>query len=274
MRRLGWLLLVGCAAVPARASAYAVQTSHTGAPLHWLAPAGQPAQVTVRRDSSSPSRWLDDQAVSAALDGALATWSATPSATTAPVVLAQGAPGPAPSSAPEEVWLRFVQKGWPYPSAQLASTLLYARDHSGEITGAIIEVNEDEHAFEAIDGDGDTADRRGNYDLQTVLTHEIGHLVGLAHSTDAHATMFPSTAPDDTQQRHPDADDVTGLLSLYPTAAPSPTPSPLGPPSSATSPGALPSSVGCQAAPGRPSRAPLALVAVLAAFLLRLRRHV
>jgi hypothetical protein len=53
----------------------------------------------------------------------------------------------------------------------------------------------------------------GNEDLQTVATHEIGHLFGLAHSGVVRATMFPF-APDN--ERTISYDDVAAISTLYP----------------------------------------------------------
>jgi hypothetical protein len=52
-----------------------------------------------------------------------------------------------------------------------------------------------------------------NEDLQTVATHEIGHLFGLAHSGVVRATMFPF-APDN--ERSLSYDDVAAISALYP----------------------------------------------------------
>ncbi|MBI1852861.1 MAG: matrixin family metalloprotease, partial [Planctomycetes bacterium] len=54
------------------------------------------------------------------------------------------------------------------------------------------------------------------YDLEGVATHEFGHALGLAHTTDATATMYPYASPNSTSARTPHADDIAGMVALYP----------------------------------------------------------
>jgi hypothetical protein len=58
----------------------------------------------------------------------------------------------------------------------------------------------------------------GQYDLQSVATHEAGHAAGLDHSPLCDATMFPFAYPNQTLLRSLEKDDVAGLRQLYPTA--------------------------------------------------------
>lgn len=53
-------------------------------------------------------------------------------------------------------------------------------------------------------------------DLLSVLTHEAGHMLGVAHSTDAEATMFPSYTPGTTDRSLAD-DDQKAACAIYPT---------------------------------------------------------
>lgn len=71
--------------------------------------------------------------------------------------------------------------------------------------------------------------------LAEVMTHELGHTIGLAHSTDATATMY-AYAHFDGRGASLSPDDEAGVTFIYPmsdgpapTATPSPTPTPVGP---------------------------------------------
>jgi len=59
----------------------------------------------------------------------------------------------------------------------------------------------------------------GAYDAESVLTHEIGHLLGLDHSGLVRATMAPFTDRGDVHQRSLETDDAIGAGILYPEGA-------------------------------------------------------
>lgn len=59
----------------------------------------------------------------------------------------------------------------------------------------------------------------GQFDIETVALHEIGHLLGLQHSSVAGSVMFP-TVSDNATLRQLTADDIEGILSLYPLRGP------------------------------------------------------
>lgn len=77
------------------------------------------------------------------------------------------------------------------------------------------------HAFAPTDGrfhyDGDetfaVGATPGAFDLETVALHEIGHLLGLGHSSVQAAIMFPSIAAGATKGLH--TDDIQGITALY-----------------------------------------------------------
>ncbi len=70
----------------------------------------------------------------------------------------------------------------------------------------------------------DTCDNvPGTLDVETVIGHENGHVVGLGHSTDPLALMF---TPYSGAQCSLGADDIAGVESLYPSGSPTDTPVP------------------------------------------------
>ncbi|MCZ6506926.1 MAG: matrixin family metalloprotease [Acidobacteria bacterium] len=60
--------------------------------------------------------------------------------------------------------------------------------------------------------------RPGGFDIETVALHEIGHILGLAHSNVAGSVMFPSVSSNLTK-RSLTADDISGIQNLYPPVA-------------------------------------------------------
>lgn len=84
-------------------------------------------------------------------------------------------------------------------------------------TGEVVEADVVVAAQTAWATDG----RPGVFDVQEILTHELGHTIGLDHSPIAAATMFPFSGPGVTLRRTLETDDVAGARALYATS-PSP----------------------------------------------------
>jgi hypothetical protein len=55
----------------------------------------------------------------------------------------------------------------------------------------------------------------GSADLQTIMTHELGHFLGLAHSDNDRAVMWPEAGLGEVR-RDLTADDSAGLCDIYP----------------------------------------------------------
>lgn len=99
---------------------------------------------------------------------------------------------------------------WPYPGRQgvLGLTLLRFSTKTGRVDDADIEINGADHDIsvgESLDGS----------DLDAILTHEIGHLLGLNHSSDTTATMYAEYLAD-ASGRTLERDDVAGICAAYP----------------------------------------------------------
>lgn len=133
---------------------------------------------------------------------------------------------------------------------QLALTTWFVRSHpgqpdDGQILEADTEVNTIDHSFAIIpSGPVAARDYLDDYDLASVLTHEAGHFIGLAHNcrgpedqlllddqgnlspecSSAAAqlpaiydgTMYPSMDSVDVRQRSLTSDDVRAVCEMYP----------------------------------------------------------
>lgn len=91
----------------------------------------------------------------------------------------------------------------------LAKTTVSFDETTGVILDADIEINTAYNHFTI--GDGQIA-----YDLQSIVTHEIGHFIGLDHSLLPDATMNAGYDPGDTSLRTLAPDDVSAVCAVYP----------------------------------------------------------
>jgi hypothetical protein len=100
---------------------------------------------------------------------------------------------------------------WPHNDANntLGLTTITFNPDTGEIYDADMEINA---TVKLAVGDPVPPD---GYDFESVITHESGHFLGLAHSGDDRATMYASYAAGTTFKRILTADDIGGLCSVY-----------------------------------------------------------
>jgi uncharacterized protein (TIGR03437 family) len=116
------------------------------------------------------------------------------------------------SGAFETFWIEnstIVGGGGDIAGALAVTFTLFALDN-GEIIDASMVFNGNEFTW-ATDGRADAID------VQEVATHEIGHSIGLDHSPNAAATMFPRTGQGRVQNRSLSPDDHIAASVIYPT---------------------------------------------------------
>lgn len=105
----------------------------------------------------------------------------------------------------------FRETSWPYGGQgnTLALTTVTFNLDDGEIYDADLEIN-------AADITLTTGDAGIEYDLLSIVTHEAGHMLGIAHSTTPTATMTVQYVPGDTSLRTLDPDDAAAICAAYP----------------------------------------------------------
>ena len=112
----------------------------------------------------------------------------------------------------------FRDDAWPYQNTidTLALTTVTYDSASGELYDADVEINTFQTGMTVGPvGLGDT-------DFNSVITHEIGHFLGLSHSAVKGATMQPSYDPGSTALASIEDDDIAGICAaLDPTRVPS-----------------------------------------------------
>lgn len=105
-----------------------------------------------------------------------------------------------------------IRDTWDAPNNVLAITTVSFGPKTGEIFDADMEIN---GLLPLSTGPLEP----NKYDLQSIITHEAGHFLGLAHSTKNcpdGATMCPKADPGTDDFRTLDDDDVAGICTIYP----------------------------------------------------------
>lgn len=107
----------------------------------------------------------------------------------------------------------FHDDKWPYNDGvnTIALTTLTFNSDTGQILDADIELNSASGMITTVTPSATT------FDLQSVLTHETGHFLGLAHSGHSEATMYSMYRPASTSMRVLATDDISGICAVYGT---------------------------------------------------------
>ncbi len=157
------------------------------------------------------------------IDASFATWNAgTCSATSTTVGITASNLGPVTcgevrynQNGPNQNVIVFRDDKWPYsdPNNTLGLTTVTFNADTGEIYDADMEINASGKNLTT-----STLVPANGFDLLSVITHEAGHFLGLAHATDSKATMFASYRPGTFALRSLTADDIAGICDIYPSA--------------------------------------------------------
>jgi hypothetical protein len=110
----------------------------------------------------------------------------------------------------------FTDTSTPLGSSTIAATFSFFKR---EITDKGIELLFDESDIifnPALDFS--TSGEDNKFDIQSVLTHEIGHMLGLDHSALVSSVMVPFAAPSQLDQRTLAYDDIAAITEIYPKA--------------------------------------------------------
>ncbi|HEY0370783.1 MAG TPA: matrixin family metalloprotease [Thermoanaerobaculia bacterium] len=135
-----------------------------------------------------------------AVVGAIRAWGIITSAST-PLQAVRGA-------APATIMLN--NNGHLCSGSCLAATL--TGYYSGStITDADIYTNTKNKLYSSREPDGCSAE----YDLDGIMVHEVGHVIGIGHSNVAGATMYPSVSACNANNRTLEADDLAAKNDLY-----------------------------------------------------------
>ncbi len=113
-----------------------------------------------------------------------------------------------------------------YASSALGLTIVYSFDQGGvvdefgraiDFPGQIVEADIMFNPSTQFSIDAATPANR--IDLQSVATHEIGHFLGLDHTSLLSSVMFPTLTDGASYARTLSADDIAGISTIYPSAS-------------------------------------------------------
>ena len=194
-RALQWLgLSVVLLGAHAAAASTELLKTQSGSLVHWAR-----AAITVGLAPSSSSRTVPHEGVVLAIQRATETWNAVRAGQ--PRLTFSAEPG-------AEVTIKFCRGKWHGDTIDLGKSQFTASLRDGLVRAATVDINECDHTFTAPD-----ESVASHFDLRAVMTHELGHVLGLGHSDNPAAIMHPSGRG--AEVRKPHTDDKTALALIY-----------------------------------------------------------
>ncbi len=114
---------------------------------------------------------------------------------------------------------------WEHANGALAITTTRFDKETGRISDSDVELNTPRFIFTAVESPVCIAPTFNvdciASDIQNTVTHEVGHVLGLGHSTDPDSTMNANAFPGETGKRSLDADSRQFICDVYPVNQPS-----------------------------------------------------
>ncbi len=205
-RKWWWSWLGVCAAcagvctTTSAARAYELKEPVEGSVVHWRAP-----RVVIRLGRVAHEE-LTGEAVLGSLVMATDAWRGIHGA---PDVVIQGG-APAEPDPTDRINSVHVMDPWPSELPEYLAVTVSTYDLAGRLLDTDILIN-GEMPYGVLD-ERDPANR---FDLPSVLTHEIGHVLGLDESNVPEATMYGFLRRGQVHQRTLHEDDELGMRALY-----------------------------------------------------------
>lgn len=109
--------------------------------------------------------------------------------------------------------ISFSDDSTPLGSSTIAATFSYFKNDLGTVV-----FDESDIIFNTA-LDFSTSGEENKFDIHSVLTHEIGHLLGLDHSGLVSSVMVPFAASGQLDQRKLEYDDIAAIMEIYPRAS-------------------------------------------------------
>ena len=210
-RRFGLLAFVWLVCFPGGGQAWEQKVSSGGAPVHWTT---RCLHIYLHESGSDDMPIAD---VESALIAAIETWNSVDCSSLTLRYAGrtnQEVLGPKVED-PVIVKVVFREKYWPYTDFEVAYTKPHWYSDSGELYDADIELDGEGVSF-TLDPEAEPY----KMDLQSTITHELGHVLGfLENWEDPEATMYGALVPGEFKKRSLNEDDKEGLCTVYPMDA-------------------------------------------------------